>query len=392
MSTLAKPSQTRATEGLPTTVEPTRLSFLDNLRSVVIWCVIVLHASISYMAYPPPWWYVLDPHNNIAFTQLVLLIDVPIMPIMFFIAGYVALPALQKRGTRQFLKDKTIRIGLPWVLGTLFLAPPTAYIILWSRGVPKSLWEFWSTDFWTPALFQQSVYWFLGILMLLFVVLAWVYELSPALRNAVPHPKPGSWRAVAIFMVLTTSAFLLVNRSFPIDAWSHHYVFSYQPVRAPLYVGYFSLGVYAHLRGWFREGGFNPQGGLWFTSAVLAGISYLTCRMQPDTGAVWFLITGISFNIFCLSALFASMQLFQRSINSSGGFWRSQAANSYGIYYIHPLILYPLAYLLVAVALPIGIKALILISTTLLASWGISALVVRTLLLRSQLTRYDQTA
>jgi len=33
-----------------------RLFYLDNLRAVVIVLVIVLHASITYMAKPPEWW------------------------------------------------------------------------------------------------------------------------------------------------------------------------------------------------------------------------------------------------------------------------------------------------------------------------------------------------
>ena len=75
-----------------------RMVFLDNLRAFVVVLVIVLHGSMSYMAYAPSWWYVLDPQNSLLFTMLVLVVDVPIMPIMFFIAGYFALPSLQKRG------------------------------------------------------------------------------------------------------------------------------------------------------------------------------------------------------------------------------------------------------------------------------------------------------
>jgi len=377
-TTLAEtPRAVRPAEASPTSGGTNRLYFLDNLRAAVIGLVIVLHASITYMAYPPTWWYVLDKQNSLAFTQLVLLIDVPIMPIMFFIAGYFALPALQKRGTRQFLKDKAVRVGVPWVLGVLLLAPPTAYIIYWSRGVPKSLWEFWTSEFWSPQMFQQSVYWFLGILMLLFTLLAWAYEMSPRLRAAVPRPSQMAWRALGVFGALVTAIFLLVNLAFPIDAWSHNYLFVYQPVRAPLYLGYFSLGVYAYLRGWFTTEGFNPHGGPWGAAALLTGLGYLACRMTPGTGLVPFVATGVLFNAFCLSALMAGVALFRRSVNGAGRFWHSQAANSYGIYYVHPLILYPLAYLLVAVGLPVGVKALLLIVSTMLLAWGVSALVLR---------------
>lgn len=377
-TTLAEtPRAVRPAEASPSSGGTNRLYFLDNLRAAIVGLVIVLHACITYMAYPPTWWYVLDKQNSLAFTQLVLLIDVPLMPIMFFIAGYFALPALKKRGARQFLNDKAARVGVPWVLGALLLAPPTAYIIYWSRGVPKSLWEFWASDFWSPQMFQQSVYWFLGILMLLFALLAWAYEMSPRLRAAALRPSPVAWRALGVFGVLVTAIFLLMNLAFPIDAWSHNYLFVYQPVRAPLYLGYFCLGVYAYLRGWFTAEGFNPHGGPWGAAALLIGLGYLACRMTPGTGPVLFVATGVLFNAFCLSALMGGVALFQRSVNGKGRFWHSQATNSYGIYYVHPLILYPLAYLLGAVGLPVGVKALLLIVSTILLAWGVSALVLR---------------
>ena len=83
-----------------------RLYFLDNLRAVVIVLVIVLHAAITYMAFAPEWWYVLDPERSLFFTMVVLLVDVPIMLIMFFVAGYFALPSLAKRGRPLFLREK----------------------------------------------------------------------------------------------------------------------------------------------------------------------------------------------------------------------------------------------------------------------------------------------
>ena len=64
-----------------------RMLFLDNLRGFVVLLVIVLHGSMSYMAYAPTWWSVLDRQNRRSFTMLVLAIDVPIMPILLFIAG-----------------------------------------------------------------------------------------------------------------------------------------------------------------------------------------------------------------------------------------------------------------------------------------------------------------
>jgi peptidoglycan/LPS O-acetylase OafA/YrhL len=82
---------------------PPRLPFLDNLRAFAIVMVVILHASITYMVAAPEWWYVLDPDRSAFFTALVLLVDVPTMPALFFVAGYFAIPSLRRRGTRGFV-------------------------------------------------------------------------------------------------------------------------------------------------------------------------------------------------------------------------------------------------------------------------------------------------
>ena len=63
----------RATSARP------RLPFLDNLRATAIVLVVVLHASITYTAFAPECWYVLDRRRSLL-TAVVLLLDVPRTP------------------------------------------------------------------------------------------------------------------------------------------------------------------------------------------------------------------------------------------------------------------------------------------------------------------------
>ena len=85
---------------------------------------------------------------------------------------------------------------------------------------------------------------------------------------------------------------------------------------------------------------------------------------------------AILFNAFCLASLIAGAALFQQRVNGAGPFWNNLAANSYGIYYVHPLILYPLAYLFVPLPLPLYIKAPMVILLGIVLSWAVSALVL----------------
>ncbi len=361
--------------------ESNRIYFLDNLRAFVILLVVVLHGSMTYMAYAPSWWYVLDPENSLFFTMLVLLIDVPIMLVMFFLAGYFALPSLTKRGPKVFLKDKFIRVGAPWIFGVLFLAPPTAYMIYFSRNVPVGFLEFWRNDFWRE-LYQQSVYWFLGILFFMFLVLSFVYSLNSDLRSSKQEIFMPSWKLFALFWAITTAGFLFMNQFFPLDTWHRStYIFVFQPLRVPLYIGYFVLGIYAYRQAWFRAEGYKPRLVPWAILFVLSGLLYLAYRLTIPTPVQTTIIlkagNAILFNTFCLSSLMVGAAFFQRYVNGTGFFWQSQAASSYGIYYIHPLILYPLAYVFVKISLPLFLKAIVVIILAILLCWGFSALVLR---------------
>jgi len=358
-----------------------RIYFLDNLRAFVIILVVVLHGSITYMAFAPSWWYVLDPQNSLFFTALVLLIDVPIMLILFFIAGYFVFPSLAKRDARTFLRDKFVRVGLPWLGGALLLAPPTAYIIYYSRQVPMSFWEFWTTDFWGVA-YQQSVYWFLGILFLLFLIVTLAYAASRRFRELGPKQSAPSWTLFGPFLAYTTIGFLTLNLIFPLDTWTHAgYLFMFQPLRVPLYVGYFALGIYAYLHGWFTTRGYGPRLIVWLPLFLGSGLLYLAYRFtipaETQTTVVLKAGNALLFNTFCLSSLMVGLALFQRYLNGISLFWRSQAVNSYGIYYVHPLILYPLALLFVSISLPLVVKAPLVIVLALLLSWAFSALILK---------------
>lgn len=361
---------------------PNRVYFLDNLRAFVILLVVVLHGSMTYMAYAPPWWYVLDPQNSLFFTLLVLLIDIPIMLIMFFIAGYFALPSLNKRGPGEFIKDKFVRVGLPWLAGGLFLAPPTAYLIYYTRSVPITLFQFWATEFWGEG-YQQSVYWFLGVLFLFFLGLSLVYASSDRVRSANRRLGQPSWKLFAGFWLLMSLGMFLMNGLFPmVDTWfTHWYIVVFQPLRVPLYIGYFILGLYAHLKGWFTEAGYQPRLVPWTLLAILSGLLYLGYRLfvMPATPQPTLLIQAgyaLLFNAFCLSAFLGGAAFFQRKVNRTSPFWSSLALSSYGIYFIHPLILYPLAYVFVPISLPLLLKAPLVITLSLLISWTVSALIL----------------
>ena len=179
-----------------------------------------------------------------------------------------------------------------------------------------------------------------------------------------------------------TAGFLFMNQFYPLDTWHlSTYIFVFQPLRVPLYIGYFVMGIWAYRNGWFTADGYKPRLLPWAILCVVSGLLYVGYRLTIPAPAQTTLIlkasNAILFNTFCLTSLMAGAAFFQQKINDSGTFWKSQAANSYGIYYIHPLILYPLTYIFVSISLPLFVKAPVVIILGILLSWAVSALVLK---------------
>ena len=82
------------------------------------------------------------------------------------------------------------------------------------------------------------------------------------------------------------------------------------------------------------------------------------------------------FNLFCLASSLVLIVLSRRYFAGNGRFWRHQARNSYGVYYLHPLFLYPLAVLFVPLPLSIFLKATILVALSYAMSLAASSLVL----------------
>ncbi len=111
---------------------------------------------------------------------------------------------------------------------------------------------------------------------------------------------------------------------------------------------------------------------------MMAAIMYLGSRLAwpGSTGLLPLAVQAALFNAFCLTALVAATALFQRFVNRPTRWWSSLARNAYAIYYVHPLILYPAAYVVVSLPMSIYLEAALLMLLTALAAWGFSGLVL----------------
>ena len=107
-----------------------RILFFDNIRYLMVLLVVVFHSAAAYSHYST-WWPIND-NNSVFFDYVCHLFDIFLMPTLFFIAGYFALPSLRKKNTWHFVKNKIKRLGIPWLIGVMLMGPIKDYIHFYS--------------------------------------------------------------------------------------------------------------------------------------------------------------------------------------------------------------------------------------------------------------------
>lgn len=354
---------------------PNRIAGFDSLRCFMIVCVIMLHAAMTYMAFAPQYWYVVDAERSIVFTGLVILLDSFPMTLLFFLAGYFVPRSLEKRGAAGFVAGKLRRLALPWAVGVIAIAPVLA---MSSRHAfhlpPKPFLAFLREDFLGPW-YQQGPYWFLGVL--LFFMMAYLPFHRPFRRLlAGSGPLPASLLLAAVFCDTALAHFLSTTFFKPVDDWLNiGYILYFQPARILGYASVFLLGIVAEGDGWFREG-WRPSLTLWGALGTIGGAAVIGVKLAvlpalaPEGGmlasacdALSYALASLGITVF-LTGLFASPHC--RLIGPLARF----ARQSFGIYWLHMPVLMPALYVLIGVPLPIAVKFVAgCLFTAILCDW-----------------------
>lgn len=99
-----------------------RLHGLDLLRGVAMTLGVVLHATIPFTRVDAPWVFRVATSNP-AYDLSFVAIHGFRMPLFFLLAGFFAHLQQERLGPTPFLRQRLLRVGLPFVVGMLTLTP-----------------------------------------------------------------------------------------------------------------------------------------------------------------------------------------------------------------------------------------------------------------------------
>ncbi len=369
---------------------------LNNLRISVIVVVVTVHAAIAYLGSspassfnfddPPYRWRsipIVDPERWFGFDIFCALQDVYLISLLFFLSGLFAWPSLARSGSRKFLRDRLLRIGVPFALTVGLLMPLAHYPVYRVTAVDPSLASFWqhwlALPFW-PA----GPPWFLWVLLVFDFVAAGLYQfaripgatLGRTVGQLGARPKP------FVIALLSASALAYVPLALVFNPWDWFHVgpFSFQYCRPLHYLVYFfagaGVGAYGVDRGLLAVDGWLAR--RWAAAGAAATVSFLLWLGMvglamagdgPPPLSVQ-MLQALSFVACCAAGVLFTLALFLRFANRRLAALDPLHDKTYGIYLIHYVFSIWLQYALLGLAMFAVVKAMIVFTGTLLMSWA----------------------
>lgn len=344
-----------------------RLAYLDNLRSFVIFLVVVTHSNVTYSGYGG-WYYRegspdrLDLLSQFIFGIYGSFSQAWFMGLLFFLAAFFAARSLAKRGPATFVRERLFRLGIPLLIYMFVIDPFISYYLMnygdvqVRLGAGQAYLEYIRSFRWLSA---TGPLWFAEALLLFSLPYAAFRALRPARKDRAAPPRNLTLVLIAIGVGL--SAFC-IRLYFPMGASFSNLMLGY----FASYVALFLLGIHAGERKWL-ENIPERQGLGWFRLVLQAGLPLwgvimmaggATQTMTPFNGGLtwqsfaysfWEAFVAIGFSIGIIA-------FFRKRLNFENAFTRLLAQNSFGIYMFHAPILIAITLLLKGWDAPLLLK------------------------------------
>jgi hypothetical protein len=365
------------------------------------------------------WWPVTDfTKSNIA-VWLSAFTDAFAMPLLFYIAGYFAIPAIRKKGVTAFYIGKLKRLGIPWLVCILTVCPIVPLVFHYTRNnfsFSMSYWELWQdimrnafkfdvgiiysmNELMKNNLFYQRYMWFLSLLLLFFLLFGILYALNSSwfkpITNFEPAGAPkvcsslkilisvGALTVLCSFATVGTMFSLAPELSNPEPLFTFGNIIQFRPSRLFFFIVYFILGVLTFKYKWIERGKFPGHFQTWLIAFCVTAVAFFYARhlmvngpenLEEIFGAAFFL----TLNFLSISILGLSISLALRHWNRPTGINQNLAASSYNIYLAHYLFVIVFQLILMAVpGLPGILKFGMVAGLAILCSYLFSQFVIK---------------
>jgi peptidoglycan/LPS O-acetylase OafA/YrhL len=361
-----------------------RNAAIDRTRTFLTLVVLLHHAVIPYTYYGHT-----DPKSWIGFDCVVLATDSFFMAMFFFLSGLFVWPSLARKSPQVFLRDRLLRLGLPFAIAALTIIPIAYYAIELRQHPDVSFAAFWWKTV-TVGPWPSGPIWFVWVLLAFDLTASLLYRLSSQLLDPINHMSLRGYDRPAefyLFLAAVTAVLYVPARLyFGPSKWFEFGPFSVQASRVLLYAAYFFIGAgvgAAHFtRGVLSADGRLAKSGWGWVIATLVPYCLLWVLIYIKRGILgnppvlphWYEASyGVFFVAFSAAILFAILAFFLRFKQSGWSILDPMQNEAYGMFLVHyPIVLW-LQYWLFDFDVPAIVKAAVAFVLTVALSWAATA-------------------
>ncbi|MET0219159.1 MAG: acyltransferase [Tardiphaga sp.] len=385
-----------AAKGLRRTMSD-RNAALDRARTFITLLVLANHAVVAYTQfgryYPNHYLWssapVVDSQRFIGFNILTLFNDAFFMCLMFLLSGLFVWPSLKRKSIAHFLRDRALRLGLPFLAMILVLMPIAYYASFRLSSNKAGFIEFWLGNF-RQGVWFDGPGWFIWYLLFLDLVAIPVFFFAPKLIDAINRLSLRAFARPLLFAGVLAAASIAayVPMLFGVGAvrWFNWGPLQVQLSRVVIYGVFFFAGMgigAANIdQGLLARSGALARQWLAWTIAAAAAFGALTflvnfrrMKLANLTGAPpfwWQSSYGVIYAVACALICLAVLALFLRFAQGERSIFDPVREDAYGIYVVHYIPVLWLQYALLDVDIGAIPKALIVFAGTLAASWAVT--------------------
>lgn len=340
-------------------VQSGRLLFFDNIRWFIVILVVGMHLNVTY-SNGGLWYYMepaeIDDLSGLLFGLYGSFNQAYFMGLLFLVAGYFTPGSLEKKGVKQFVWDRWLRLGVPTLVYTLLIHPITMMIFhFFDQSLPPNI-VLWYIDHIVSFKFLSTSgpLWFTFALLVFNVVYALIQQFAEQSKrsNSSPAPVLVTHKMVLAVIGITFVFAFLTRIVWPAgEPLFNDLTGNFMQLGFfPSYIVLFIVGTIAYRRDILVNLSYK-FGKFWLKLAFFLGIPFWLVMMVGGSmmsedlvaffgGLHWQSAVYSAWeSFFAIAVSIGLLALFREKFNRQGQLSSFLSENAFGVYAFHAPIL-----------------------------------------------------